>query len=115
MRQLLYIADIASQVFNNAADFSRQDESSAVSHVETDADESRESNLSTQNSPTNGSSQPTETTRNKEVLNYGADSFNSLYLDSQLEGGIPDKVKYGHCCLSPYLVVLWIHEQTAHP
>lgn len=77
------------QVFNNAADFSNHDESSAISNVETDADESRESNLSTQKPP-NGSSQSTETACNEEVLNYSADSFNSLYLDTR---GIPDKVQ----------------------
>lgn len=87
-------------MFNNTADFSSKDESSAISNVETDAEESRESNLSTQKppAPTNGSSQSKET---KQVLNHSPDPLNSLYLDTQLERGTPKKVKYGHCSLSP--------------
>jgi len=82
-------------VFNNAADVPRQAESSAMSNVETDAHESIEPNLSTQKLPTNGSSQSIETSRNQEVLNYSADSFNSLCLDTQLEGDVPEKVRIG--------------------
>ena len=79
-------------MFNNFADFSRRGDLSAMSNVETDADELTASNLSTQKPP-NGSSLAKEITRNHEVLSYNTDPFSNLYLDTQLEGKVSEKVK----------------------
>lgn len=90
---LVYIG-YSLQVFNNVSDFARQDDPSAMSNVDTDADEL---NLSTQKAPNgssaNGFSQSKEVTRNQQVLSYNTDPFNNLYLDTQLEGEVSEKVK----------------------
>jgi len=80
-----------------AHDFSRQNESAAMPNVETDADYSGELSQSTQK-PRNGASQSSETVSSEEGLNYKADSFSSLYLDTELEEKIPKKASFSLTC-----------------
>lgn len=94
--ELLRNAHLERLLADNAAlDFARQDDPSAMSNVDTDADEL---NLSTQKAPNgssaNGFSQSKEVTRNQQVLSYNTDPFNNLYLDTQLEGEVSEKASF---------------------
>ncbi|KAG0631828.1 hypothetical protein M758_1G282200 [Ceratodon purpureus] len=96
--ELLRSAHLERLLADNAAlDSSRQGYPLAMSDVETDADELRASNLSTQKPPNgclNGSSQSKENSSNQRVLGYNTDPFNNLYLDTQLEEEVSDKASF---------------------